>query len=233
MSDSTNAAVTAAANERRSVFIGKMELTSSKLNKMPPKGAPKAVLTPAAAAAEINSRRRLSSENCSKVPDKSCAQHTATWTKGPSLPRDIPAATERARPGILTTSVRKETTSGITKPPRIVFTSGIPEPAAALAKQKTKVALAVAINVPSPTFIKKPLLPVPQACQESMLQLLSLANGVSEHQPNRVEERAFTNTSMKPPEREEHAPIARAKIQPCICSHQTCRFFIGWRVSAV
>jgi len=52
ITESVKAALTAAVKARRRVKEGKWVLTSSRLNSTPPSGAPKAVLTPAAAAAE-------------------------------------------------------------------------------------------------------------------------------------------------------------------------------------
>mmetsp|Transcript_117368 Transcript_117368/g.339329 ORF Transcript_117368/g.339329 Transcript_117368/m.339329 type:complete len:206 (+) Transcript_117368:152-769(+) len=131
-----SAAAAAAVKALTKVFVGKLpELTSSRLKSTPPNGAPKAAETPAAAAAENNSLRLASFWNCTKIPESNCAQHTATCTKGPSFPNDRPAATESTKPGILTSKVRKATASGMTKPFKIVFTSGIPEPTAAGAKR--------------------------------------------------------------------------------------------------
>jgi hypothetical protein len=49
---------------------------------------------------------------------------------GPSFPRDMPLATLRVKPTAFTRSVLKPRNFRMTKPERIVFTSGIPLPAA-------------------------------------------------------------------------------------------------------
>jgi len=52
------------------------------------------------------------------------------WTNGPSLPRHIPVETANVAPIALTTRTLRSKKFGITKPDRMVFISGIPDPAA-------------------------------------------------------------------------------------------------------
>mmetsp|Transcript_38793 Transcript_38793/g.61298 ORF Transcript_38793/g.61298 Transcript_38793/m.61298 type:complete len:242 (-) Transcript_38793:578-1303(-) len=140
-----NAATTAAKNALIIVLLGNIVLTSSKEKSTPPRGAPNATETPAAAAVLINSRCLVSFftyllENL----DKQFAQQHATCTRGPSFPKLSPAEHDKHKPNIFTTRVFASKTRAMTKPPKIVFTSGMPLPRASGAKSLTIIADIVA-----------------------------------------------------------------------------------------
>mmetsp|Transcript_34975 Transcript_34975/g.100037 ORF Transcript_34975/g.100037 Transcript_34975/m.100037 type:complete len:386 (-) Transcript_34975:56-1213(-) len=219
ITESVNAADTAAVNARSRVRVGKKELTSSRLKSTPPTGAPNAVETPAAAAAENNSLRLPSFWNCGQNRDRNSAQQTATCTRGPSFPRDMPAATDSARPGTLTQRVRRDTTSGMTKPLRIVLTSGMPDPAAAGAKAKTSHADMPAMSTPRPTLVQKPPRPWPQSRQPSSGQWWTDIVGWATQKPKRKDARRLTTISMSVPVSDEHTPTEMASTQACAANH--------------
>lgn len=78
------------------VLLGKKNETSSKLNKTPPMGAPKATATPAAEAADRISRFLPSFlAYFVKMRVVMFPTQQAICTSGPSLPRLIPDDTER------------------------------------------------------------------------------------------------------------------------------------------
>jgi hypothetical protein len=115
-------------------------------------GAAKATATPAAELA-LNTSRRLPivnifGEGCTIVEvilvkdptcdishatcnmyEWSCSQIMKGW-RGPSFPRDMPLATLRVKPTAFTRRVRRPRNFRMTKPERMVLTSGIPLPAA-------------------------------------------------------------------------------------------------------
>lgn len=96
--------------------------TSSKLNKTPPIGAPKATETPAAAAAD-----KISLFFASFLPylgnkyENIFPMQHAMCTIGPSLPKLKPADTERIKPTDLIISVHLPRYPRMIKPLKIVF----------------------------------------------------------------------------------------------------------------
>mmetsp|Transcript_25161 Transcript_25161/g.57832 ORF Transcript_25161/g.57832 Transcript_25161/m.57832 type:complete len:251 (+) Transcript_25161:1505-2257(+) len=189
-------AITDAMNDRRRVREGKM-LDSSRLKRTPPTGEPNATPTPAAIAAEKSSRRFASFLYCGKNFVSNCAQQTAMWIMGPSCPSAIPEATERIRPGILMISVLNVRTSGRTKPLRMVFTSGMPEPLAAGANC-IRVAEQAAYAVPRLTETMNPIVgpDFSHAVQRPNGQCGSGLKSPSSQRPKRKEDNPPMPTSM-------------------------------------
>mmetsp|Transcript_73640 Transcript_73640/g.225245 ORF Transcript_73640/g.225245 Transcript_73640/m.225245 type:complete len:277 (+) Transcript_73640:1183-2013(+) len=152
-----SAATTAAKKARTMVFCGNMVLTSSYEKSTPPSGVPKATATPAAAAVLMSSRRLASlSVYRAESLESALAQQQATCTKGPSLPKLMPEETDSVSPTTFTSNVLSSSTSPITKPPKIVFTSGMPLPRAAGAKAQTSAAEAAAKATPAAVYQTTP-----------------------------------------------------------------------------
>lgn len=117
------------------------EFRTSKENKTPPIGLPKATATPAAAVA-VNTSRVLEAF-CLYLPKKremTFPVQTAKCTLGPSLPTDRPDAMASGKPMDLISSVHAPRKPFMTKPAMMHFISDIPEPAAYGANDLTKVA---------------------------------------------------------------------------------------------
>mmetsp|Transcript_11985 Transcript_11985/g.26426 ORF Transcript_11985/g.26426 Transcript_11985/m.26426 type:complete len:230 (-) Transcript_11985:556-1245(-) len=107
--------------------------SSSTAKSTPPKGAPKAVATPAAAPTQANSWKGIPARRQPNAPQIRCkvdAIQTPMWMRGPSLPKESPAPTAKLKPSVLIKRQEPVKLRGKSYPETAAFTSGMPLPRA-------------------------------------------------------------------------------------------------------